>query len=86
MTHVKNHIIHLSQNEDGSYLVASADSPRFCFRAPSIEEARAKARRALDYFDGAKKTLRVSPRETRVISPLYQREELCVVQMVPQSL
>lgn len=77
MKHIANHVIHLSQNEDGTYLVASADSPRFCFLAPTREEARDKAQRALEYFASVGEKSPSAPKEARVISPLFHAEELC---------
>ncbi|HEY8098237.1 MAG TPA: hypothetical protein VIE65_19425 [Methylobacter sp.] len=71
------HSIHFFKQQDDTYLVASADSPRFCFQAPTLEEVRAKAKRALEYYDVAKKRIDTSPKQTRVISPIYEKEEVC---------
>lgn len=73
-----DHVIaSLSKTADGAYLIASSDSPRFCFKAPTEQEAVSKALKALRYFAEAKKTVSRSPRETRVISPIYAEVELC---------
>lgn len=73
-----SHTIFFTTAEDGTFLVASIDSPRFCVGAATEQEAFGKAKRALEYYDSVKDKIRsISPRETRVISPVYQEKELC---------
>ena len=79
-TTTKDHQVFLAKIEDGSFLAVSIDSPRFCVGGDTIEAAAAKAQRALEYFHAAKgKVLEVKPRESRVISPVYEQKELCAV-------
>jgi hypothetical protein len=40
----------VSPAEYGGFLIASETTPRFCFFATTIEEARAKAKRSLRYY------------------------------------
>jgi predicted RNase H-like HicB family nuclease len=73
-----SHTVYFTQ-ENGTFLVASIDSPRFCVGGATELEAFEKAQRALDYYLSVKDKLRsIRPRETRVISPVYQEKELCV--------
>lgn len=73
-----SHTIFFTTAEDGTFLVASIDTPRFCVGGATEQEAFGKAKRALDYYHSVKdKSLTISPRETRVISPVYQEKELC---------
>jgi hypothetical protein len=63
--------------DGGEYLAASIGVPRFCVAAPTREEAKAKAERAIEYYHQAKgSALRVAPRATRVITPAFELEEL----------
>ena len=74
----RSHTIFITQIEDGSFLAASIDSPRFCVGAPTERGAFEKAQRALAYYDGVEDKLRnIKPQETRVISPVYKEKELC---------
>lgn len=71
------HEVFTFQREDGTFLCASIDTPRFCVAGDTAEEARAKAQRALDFYDRTKHSVRtVNPKRTRVISPVYEREEI----------
>ena len=73
-----SHTIFFTATEDGTFLVDSIDTPRFCVGGATEQEAFEKAQRALDYYHSVKdKIHRISPRETRVISPVYQEKELC---------
>jgi predicted RNase H-like HicB family nuclease len=72
------HRIFSTALEDGSFIAASVDSPRFCVGAATEEEAFEKATRALSYYESVKKTLRTPKRaEVRVISPSFREEALC---------
>jgi hypothetical protein len=71
------HTIWLTAGDDGSVLAASVDSPRFCVGGATAEEAYEKARRALEYFRKTQGKVKVAPRETRVISPVFEQKELC---------
>jgi predicted RNase H-like HicB family nuclease len=69
--------IYLCRQEDGTFLAASIDSPRFCVGSATEDEALEKAQRALDYYLGAKSAVRSIPaKETRVISPAFEEREL----------
>lgn len=71
------HEIFTFRREDGTFLCASIDAPRFCVAGSTLEEARAKATRALDFYERHKHTTKsVETKRTRVISPVYEREEL----------
>ena len=73
-----SHTVYYTTAEDGTFLVASIDTPRFCVGGATELEAFGKAKRALEYYDSIKDKFRnISPRETRVISPFYQEKELC---------
>jgi predicted RNase H-like HicB family nuclease len=48
------HPIYIAKLEDGSFLAASNREPRFCVGAASEEEVIAKARRAVEFYWGAK--------------------------------
>lgn len=70
--------IYFSEQDDGTVLAASIDSPRFCVGASTEEEALAKARRAVAYYnDVLGKVSKRAKKETRVIRPLFQERELC---------
>jgi|HubBroStandDraft_6_1064221.scaffolds.fasta_scaffold687672_2 hypothetical protein len=78
MSNTSSHTIFFTTGEDGTFLVASIDSPRFCVGGATEREAFEKAAGALEYYHRVKdKIRRISPRETRVISPIYQEKELC---------
>jgi hypothetical protein len=73
-----SHTIYYTQ-ENGTFLVASIDSPRFCVGGATELEAFEKAVRALEYYHSVQNKVRnIPPRETLVISPVYQEKELCV--------
>ena len=66
------HRIFTTLLEDGSFIAASVDSPRFCVGALTKEEAIEKAARALSYYESAKEKLRTPAREeVRVIRPAF---------------
>jgi predicted RNase H-like HicB family nuclease len=71
--------IFLTKGDDGNFLAASIDSPRFCVSAPTRVEAIKKAERALAYFHEASRdaAASVKPRSTRVISPVFVPEKVC---------
>lgn len=77
----KVHItIFLSKQEDGSFLAASIDSPRFCVSAHTEAEAAAKAERAFEYHQSNKhKVIDAKPTTTRLIAPAFKEKELCCV-------
>jgi len=73
-----SHTIFFTAAEDGTFVVASIGTPRFCVGGATEQEAFEKAQRALDYYHSVKdKSHSVYHRETRVISPVYQEKELC---------
>ena len=73
-----SHTIFFTAAEDGTFLVASIDTPRFCVGGATEQEAFEKAQRPLDYYHSVKdKSHSVYPRETRVVIPVYQEKELC---------
>jgi predicted RNase H-like HicB family nuclease len=75
---VISHTVYYTTAEDGTFLVASIDTPRFCVGGATEQEAFEKAKRAIEYYDSVKDKFRsIPPRETRVISPFYQEKELC---------
>jgi predicted RNase H-like HicB family nuclease len=73
------HVIFITRVEGGSYLAASIDTPRFCVGGTTRQNAYDKAQHALEYYHKVKdKVIRsVAPRETRVLSPVFEQEELC---------
>jgi len=48
-----NHTFYLGLTDAGTYIAASNASPFFCFEGKSEEEVQEKARRALNFFNGA---------------------------------
>ena len=73
-----SHTVYYTTAEDGTFLVASIDAPQFCVGGATQEEAFEKAKGALEYYDSVKDKFRnITPREIRVISPIYQKKELC---------
>lgn len=81
MSNLRQQSIFLTKAEDGTFLAASIDSPRFCVGAATQREALEKAQRARHYYDSVKDKTRLAPaRETRVISPVYEEKELCVAE------
>jgi hypothetical protein len=82
MNNKNSHTIFITRQDDGLVLAASIDSPRFCVGGTTESEALDKAQRALDYFASIrdeKKIRQVRPTEVRVISPIYEKRELCLV-------
>jgi hypothetical protein len=78
MSNTASHTIFFTTAEDGTFLAASIDSPRFCVGAATEQEAFEKAVCALEYYNRVKDNIRhIALRETRVISPIYQEKELC---------
>jgi predicted RNase H-like HicB family nuclease len=71
--------IFLTKTDDGSFLAASIDSPRFCVSAPTRAEAVQKAERARAYFleASSEAAASVKPRSIRVISPVFVPEKVC---------
>jgi hypothetical protein len=71
------HTVFYRKLEDGSFIVASIDSPRFCVGASNKEEAIAKAKRALEYYDSVAASLKPPERKPqRVINPSFERAEI----------
>lgn len=69
-----SHVVYVTQIEDGSYIAASAE-PLFCVGATSEQEVKAKAMRAVAFFEQTRGSAAVPrPRETRVVTPVYERE------------
>ena len=73
----KGHNVFHTKLEDGTFLAASFDSPRFCVGAPTLDEALAKADRAFSYYHSiSTKDRSHKPLETRVITPFFQLREM----------
>lgn len=83
MTNEIDFVVYYTQRDDGSWLAASVSTPWFCLSAPTEEEAKAKAERALAFWCNNRaaplnKTLErsvspFSPRKVETIRPA----ELC---------
>lgn len=51
----------ITPDECGGFLIASVNaSPRFCFFANTLEEARTKVIRALDFYERAKRAAKAN--------------------------
>lgn len=74
----------ICQTDDGTYLAASTESPRFCFAGASEEEAVDKAVGALDaYLSGEFKPI---VREQRASKELYRPRPIRVQIYTPKEL
>lgn len=72
------HTVHFTQIEDGSYLAASVSVPRFCVGAPTLDEVKAKAERALRFYSEQRSNMVQAPARRRtIVTPVYHREALC---------
>ncbi len=69
--------LYIARIEDATFLAASFDSPRLCVGGSSEEEARAKAHRAVEFYNRTKgAAIKVAPRSVRVISPVFELEKI----------
>lgn len=68
MTEILGHPVYFTQFEDGSFAAASIQRPWFCVTAPSVDEVRSKAERALGLFTRHKPTIRPY-RPSKTITP-----------------
>lgn len=77
------HRVFTTQLEDGSHVVASFDSPRFCVGGKTLGEALLKAERALAFFfasdddDDKFRQPAKSPKTTKVFRPVFAEETIC---------
>ena len=71
------HNVYISRLEDGSFVAASIDSPRFCVSGTSAAEAKDKAVRALIYFERVRSNAKPIVKTTRTVVPIFDKELVC---------